>query len=414
MNRSFSKARRHRMRVAWLVWCVAAIFVLFQFFLQLSSGVILAVVMKSLSLNSFSVGVLMSSYYYIYVILQAPAGALIDRYGPRAILAGGAFFVGLGCVIFSSASLYSLAIFGRILMGAGASFAFVGCMHVVSVWFPSRRFALMTAIVETAGMIGAIGGNFWLADFIHRFSWQTCLFSAGIFAFGLSLFLYLFVKNSPKKKFLPDATILPPRFWQSISSLILQPVLWINGLYSGALFGVVTVFIAMWAIPFFQCAYGLHLRAASMLASMLYLGIAIGGPLLGFLDARTNWRRQLMMFNALFTAACLLCVIYAIGLPLWVIASVLFFAGIGTSSYVLSFAYVNTVAKPGNRSAAIGFTNMLCVVIAPIFQPVVGFFLTYFNHAAVNLSAVSHFQWAVTVVPLMLLCASVSVLWLPE
>ena len=79
----------HRQTVnvrAWMVWFVSLCFVLFQFFLQLSSAEMIGGLMKSFSLNASGGSLLAGSYYYVYVLLQSPAGMMIDRYGPRRVL----------------------------------------------------------------------------------------------------------------------------------------------------------------------------------------------------------------------------------------------------------------------------------------------------------------------------------------
>lgn len=401
------------MRIAWTVWFFAAVFVLFQFFLQLSSGVIVQAVMKSFALTPFGGGLLMSSYYYIYVLLQTPAGLLMDRYGPRWILGTGAFFVGIGCLLFSSGTVFSLALLGRVLMGAGASFAFVGCMHVVSIWFPARRFAFMTAIVETAGMAGAISGNFWLAGVVHQLGWQRCLWFSAIFAFVLSIGLFLFMRNAPYSKKGVKKNMASFAFFEGLKKLLRNPVVWINGVYSGAMFSIVTVFIALWAIPFFQLAYHMHLWTASAIACALYVGIAVGGPLLGWLDSKTRWRRTLMLINA-FAAAFCLCVVI-VGQPLsWVwMVLMLFVTGICASSYVLTFAIANEIAPVPLRATAIGFTNMLCVAFAPLLQPLIGFLLTHLSQWGVT-SAVHQFQMSLVLLPLFLIVSGVLAIFLPQ
>src|ERR1700722_3069764 len=90
-------------RLAWIVWGTSAVFLLFQFFLQLSSADIVGGLMESFALNALGASVLASTYYYIYVTLQAPAGILVDRFGPRLLLALGAFVCAIGCLIFSTA-----------------------------------------------------------------------------------------------------------------------------------------------------------------------------------------------------------------------------------------------------------------------------------------------------------------------
>ncbi|WP_309567576.1 MFS transporter [Coxiella-like endosymbiont] len=117
--------------------------------------------MKSFSLSAFGGGILASSYYYIYVMLQTPAGLLIDRFGPRRLLSLGALICAFGCLLFGSAHLLIWAIIGRLLMGFGAAFAFVGSLNVIAKWFPPKRFVLMAAVAETIGMSGTLVGGFF-------------------------------------------------------------------------------------------------------------------------------------------------------------------------------------------------------------------------------------------------------------
>ena len=72
-----------------VVWFTSLIFVLFQFFLQLSSAQIVTGLMQSFTLSAFGAGLLASMYYYVYVTLQIPSGMLVDRYGPRRLLTVG-------------------------------------------------------------------------------------------------------------------------------------------------------------------------------------------------------------------------------------------------------------------------------------------------------------------------------------
>lgn len=409
----FKKARRYRMRIAWSVWFFAAVFVLFQFFLQLSSGVIVSAVMESYSLDAFGAGLLMSSYYYIYVLLQAPAGGLIDRYGTRWVLCLGAFCVSMGCILFAEAQSFAFALAGRVMMGGGASFAFVGCLNVASLWFPSRRFAFMAAIVEAAGMIGAITGNYWLADTIHHIGWQRCMLFAGIFALFLSFALFMFVRNSPRRKSVPRAHILAPSFFTGVKQLASKRILWINGIYSGAMFSIVAVFAALWAIPFLRMAYHLDLRMASAIASTLYVGVAVGGPFLGWLDSRLPWRRPIMIFNAFLSASCLILAVFLTTLPLVLVGVCLFFAGVCASSYVLTFAIANEIPHPAYRATSIGLTNMLCVFFAPILQPLVGFLFTHYQEWHWFAGETMQFQWAIMIIPLFLTISGFLAIFLP-
>lgn len=402
-------ARKKRMRLAWSVWFVAAVFVLFQFFLQLSSGEVISALMKTFALSAFGGGVLVSSYYYIYVLLQTPVGILLDRYGPRGALSWGALLVCLGGLIFATAKTVLFALLGRILMGAGSAFAFVGCLNVISIWFPVRRFAFMAAIVETAGMFGAIIGNFWLANCIEKIGWRRCMLIASVFAAILSFFLVLIVRNAPRKKKLPAKNGVRPSIRIGFKKLLRNPIIWLNGIYSGLMFSIVTVFIALWAIPFFEWSHHLDLVKATIVTSALYVGVAVGGPIIGWLDSRTRFRKQMMVFNAFFASACLFIVIFDTQLSLPLIAVFLFLTGMCASSYVLTFAIANEIASPENSAMCIGFTNMLCVAFSPVLQPLVGFLITYLDGKTHY-----YFQWAMSVVPFFIVIAAVIGFFLPQ
>lgn len=414
---AFKSARKKRMRMAWSVWVISAVFVLFQFFLQLSSGEIIGGLMKTFALTAFGAGVLVSSYYYIYVLLQVPAGMLMDRYGSRGILSAGALTVCAGSLLFATAKSAYLALLGRVLMGGGSAFAFVGCLNVISIWFPARRFAFMAAIVETAGMAGAISGNFWLADVISKWGWQQCMLFAAIFAGVLSLFLFLIVHDAPRRKNRVIVGKNATALWQGLKLLLKKPVVWINGVYSGLSFSIVTTFTALWAIPFLEVSHHIHLLQANMVDAVLYVGVAVGGPILGWLDSRTNWRRTIMIVNALFSASCLFAVIFISNLPLVAVAILLFFAGVGASGYVLTFAIANEIAAENNRATCIGFTNMLCVSFAPVLQPLIGFLVTWMNHrdglSEVLSQSIPHFEWAMSVIPFLMVFAAGLAYFLP-
>jgi MFS family permease len=319
----------------------------------------------------------------------------------------GAFIVCIGCLIFSLAKTLLFALLGRVLMGGGAAFAFVGCLNIISIWFPARRFALMAAIVETAGMLGAIIGNFWLANCIEKIGWRDCLIFAGIFAGILSFFLVMVVRNGPRKK-LSSAIVARTSLRAGLKKTIRNPVVWLNGVYSGLMFGIVTVFIALWAIPFFEFVHHVDLVQATMTASALYVGVAIGGPILGWLDSKKNWRKRMMISNAFCASILLLVVVFGTQLSLITIGVLLLLTGMCASSYVLTFAIANEIATADNRATCIGFTNMLCVIFAPILQPFIGFLITHLKNMH------DYFQWSMSVVPMLLLVAAAIGFFLPE
>ena len=398
-----------------LMWAISVSFVLFQFFIQLSSGEIVAGLMHSFQLSAFGASVLASAYYYVYVSLQTPAGMLMDRFGPRRLLTAGAFVTAVGSFCFAMSANLWLALVGRLLMGGGSAFAFVGALNVISRWFPVERFGMMVSVSETVGMLGNIVGAVVFASLIIHFGWRDCMLATAFIALLVSVLLWTIVRDMPKNV-VGITQQVPQKFWEDLRALIRQPLLWVNGCYAGLVFSVASVFLALWGVPFLQYTHNYSLVAATTVDDTAFFGVAFGCLLFGYLDNRfPTKRRQFLVSGALLAASMLSVVIFIPGLPSPLLVLVMLLLGIAVGTYVLTLALANEIAATSVRATSVGFTNMLTMVMAPIFQPLVGLLLkTLEQHARVSHPLVSHYQVALLILPILLLCAAVLGCYLPN
>ena len=363
---------------AWLVWAVSALFVLFQFFIQLTSGEMVAGLMRSFQLDAFTGGVLASSYYYIYTVLQAPAGLLVDRFGARRLLTAGAVVLSFGCWLFASSVAVGWALLGRLLMGCGASFAFVGCLNVISNWFPVRRFGIMVSIAEVMGMLGSALGGLGLAAVILHCGWRWSMLAAAALSAVMALLLWVTVRDRPDcKRVVPRAALR--EFVPDLSSLLRSRVVWCNALYSGLIFTIMTVFVALWAIPFVQKAHGVTLFTASAVCDMTFMGAAVGCPLLGYWDSRFACRRQLLVLFPVLAAVLMAVIVFGDVRSIGLLACLFGLLGVSVSSYMLTFVIGHQVATAKTKGVSNGFVNMFSVGTAPLLQPLVGYVADVFS-----------------------------------
>ncbi len=364
---------------AWGMWAAAQLFALLQFSLQLSSGAMVGDLMNTFALTACGGGILSSVYYYIYVSLQTPAGILLDRIGPRRILSAGALLCGIGCYLFAEASSLELAIIARMLMGGGAAFAFVGMLTVLVRWFPVQRFSLMVGLVESLGMLASMGGGYYLAVVIDGMGWRSCMHGMALILFFIAPLLWLVIRDEPVLQDAPAGSLarlsrhVPfADFWQALKKLLKNKQAWANATYSGLCFGVLSVFGALWGVPFLRLQYHLELTTAVFLANLLFAGAAIGCPLMSYLDTRFSSRSHLLAGGALLTGICLALIIFVPHLSFFMLGSLLLLAGVFCSTYVVSFAVGKEIVEPALHSTSMGFVNTLSVATAPLFQPLVG------------------------------------------
>lgn len=394
---------------AWCVWAVSATFVLFQFFVQLTAGEMVSGLMQSFHVNAYHSGLIASSYYYIYMLLQAPAGLLVDRFGSRRLLSAGALVLSLGCLVFALAPKVWVAIVGRLLMGAGASFAFVGCLNVTANWFPVKRFGIMVAIAEVFAMLGSAFGGLGLAAAIIHYGWRQSMLCTAVIGVGISALLWRVIRDRPPGKLAPAGSASLRQFIPDLKRLMNSGLLWCNAIYSGLMFTIITVFIALWAIPFIETAHHLHLIMASGVCDMTFVGAAIGCPLMGALDARLPIRRALLVLMPWVSALMMSFIVFVPGLPLWAVYFCFLLLGIGVSSYMLTFVIGHQLATEKTKGVANGFVNMFAVGMTPLLQPFLGYCIDHGSgcgaHCQVSMLTLCSYQYAFGILIVGLLLA---------
>lgn len=401
----------------WIIWSISALLLQLQFSLQLTSGQMISGLMQSFSVTAFGGSVLASSYFYVYVLLQAPAGMLMDCYGPRKLLTIGSIIVFIGGLIFSGAHSFSLALLGRLLMGTGSATAFVGSLNLIARWFPSERFAFIVGIAETIGMIGAIICGSLLATLVESVGWRDSMFAAAILALFIGMLIFIIVRDAPKELLIVKKP-LNREFWHDARRLLSLKVTWINGIYSGLTFSVVTVFVALWGIPYLQVTHHLNLLQATLVVNLVFIGVGIGTPTFGWLDEYYDQRKLILFLAPLVSAVLLFVAIFLPALPLPVVGILMIAIGFACSSYVLPFTIAKEIAEENTLTTSIGITNMLCMILVPILQPLIGWLLNFLTKSHENLTVYSysvlHYQEALSVIPALTLIACVLAYWMPK
>jgi len=404
----------HRMR-PWAMWVVGLCFILFQFSLQLSGGVMVNQLMHSFTISALGASLLTSSYYYIYVLLQIPAGMLVDKLRPRRLLTFSALICSIGCLVYSHAHEFAFAELGELLMGAGTSMAFISTLYLVGKWFPPHRYALMVGMTEMAGVFGAILADITLAHVVSTFGWRNGIFAAAGIAAIISLLCWTIIRDAPRHELKHPKPFDGKAFISNVGKLLANPKAWFNGIYTGVMFSLITVFVALWGIPYMAISHQLSLMQATMVCTMMMVGLSAGCPLMGWLCGRLHRRRPILVANALICALLMAIVIYCPAINVYVDAVLLFMTGFFSSVYVFNYTIGYEMAPVNAKSTSIGFVNTLGVITAPVFQPIVGLILYLIARGhAHQIYTVLDYQIALTLLPACLIIAAILAIFIPE
>ncbi|MEE3003155.1 MAG: MFS transporter [Pseudomonadota bacterium] len=399
---------------SYFIWFISVLCLLFQFLLQFSSGMMTNQLMDTFHLTAARAGFLAGSYYHIYVLLQTPAGFLTDRLGPKNLLSYGCIICCIGCLTFASAKSFLLAEVGRIMMGGGLSFAFVGMVFVTATVLPANVFSLMMGVAETFAIFGTLICELYLAVYLETIGWRTFIAISGLVALFLSLLSWYFLpgnKQQDNSEEVARQKLSLNEVFSQLGDLFLNPVAWANGIYAGFMFAILTTFHGLWAQPFLVEAYHLSEVTSAHYTSLMLLGALFGFPISGWIGGIIYETRYLLSASSLLNAILLFSVLSFTTMSHTVLAGILILIGFFTGPYILCYSIAHNIVPAGSKSTSIGFTNTLAVVTAPMMQPLVGYLLDVISGPKHH--TVLDFQLALGVIPLCLLVGSILACFLP-
>jgi MFS family permease len=361
---------------AWLIWLLSAIFMFYKYALEVSPSVMTEMLMKAFSITGVDLGNLAASYFYAYLLLQIPAGLLLDHFGPRKTTSVAIALCALGSFMFAKADSFLIALAGRFLTGAGAAFAAVNCLKLIANWFPFRLFAFMTGLMMTIAMLGAVGGQAPLSAFIEKMEWRPALEIIGLGGFALAAIFWIIVRDQSPDH-IREKHIAPPKasFSFSLKKILTNSQSWWLSLYSGLAFAPVMVFGGLWGVGFLSQAFSLSKNLSAQMISLIFIGFAIGAPIFGLFSDWLGKRRIVMFWGTAFSLVSITLIIYAPTLAFYHLAFLLFLFGFSISSFLLCFTMICEIHTPLLAATAIGFMNAFDALLGALSDPLTGKFL---------------------------------------
>jgi len=356
------------------IWVIAASFFLYEFFLRTFVGSIADEIIRTLHLSAEELSIIGGAYFITYGIMQIPVGILIDTFGVKKLLSFAALICSLGVLVFSIAHQMTTAFIGRLLMGFGSSFGFVCLLSLSLNWFPRKHFGLLVGLAQLLGAIGPILAGAPLVLILYKFHDNWRIVSTGIAAIGIliTILIVLFVQNKPaipsyKIRYLEIKT--PIRI--NLLSLIKNFQAWWIVLYSSAVNTSLALLGIVWGTPFLE-SKGLSQPQAALITSFIWIGFALGCPLLGFISDRTKRRKIVLIICALIGALSTLYLIVYTGNNSIILGMIFILLGVSATGQSVAFAIISEHVKTKVHATAFGLNNAFIMLSSAFFIPFFG------------------------------------------
>lgn len=391
----------------WILWFVAALFYGYEFIHRVAPSILTFELRDTFAVNELQLGMLGSLYFYAYALCQIPAGFLIDKFGPIKPLIMASAILTLGSFLFATTSLTYLAYLSRLLIGAGSAFAFIGCLKIASHWLKKRSFPLIIGLTNLLGTIGALVGGTPLSYLTQQDGWR-CAMMEMTFGGLIITFLLLFFSKDPHPTSVKDKADQKQRYrFNSFIAIFKSKPIWILGLYSALLVAPVAALPEMWGVEFIKVAYQLPATHAAGITHTIFIGTALGGPLIGWLASFYKNKFQLMRLATLGALTMLCLFIYWIDLHHHSLYGILFCYGLFTANMLLCFATVTECAPKHYEGTAIGLLNTIIMAGGGIAQHLIGYLLHALRAQHDGFIMVIDYQIALSLLPLGLVFACI-------
>jgi sugar phosphate permease len=389
---------------AWFVWMAAVVFYFYEYMVRVAPSVMEQDLEVAFHTSSAALGTALGAYYIVYSPIQLLAGVLFDRFGGKKVLIPASLFVVLGCLFISlpSTNLSTLAM-GRVLMGLGSGFGFIGVMYLAAVWFNQKKLELISGLTTSIGICGALIGQAPLSRLTDTVGWQASWAYIALAGILCTLMLIFFVRETPtwgqSVRESRNENLSIKNFLYGLWCVCKNKQTWIIGFVACALYTPLVVFGDLWGVQYVRLITGITKAKASCVVGMLYIGWLIGGPLAGYVATLIGGRRKLFIVSCL-AASLILGIIFLLPVksPL-ALGILLFICGIKSSPQVLCFAASLEANPPFAKGSAIATVNMIVMLLGGLFQPIVGK-LMHSSNASYD---VDSFRFALTSLPLLAL-----------
>ena len=273
----------------WTMWALGGALYFYGFFQRIAPGVMVTELMRDLSMAASVLGNLSATYFYVYAAIQMPAGLLVDRYGTRRLLAGACAIAAVGSVVFAVAADAPTAFAGRLLVGIGAGFGWVGSLKIIADWFPAARFAQVSGLTLMLGLFGGLFAQGPLAAAIGAFGWRATVLAAAGIGVAVATMILAWLRDRRPPAEMPGERGL--NLLAGLRSAAGNRQVWIASLHGLSVNAPVNGVIGLWGVPYLVAAYGLTRQDAAWAASVVVVGWALGSPLAGYLSDRLRRRR---------------------------------------------------------------------------------------------------------------------------
>ncbi len=205
-------------------------------------------------------------------------------------------------------------------------------------------------IANSIGMIGMLLGGFCF-DYVKKEMGgeiSTCM--SLILTGYIGVVLYSFLKKRAKNR---------TQLSKALIWVLKDRHSWYFGFIAIGFYMATFVFATTWSSSFLMEVYGLSKERIEGISSLVFLGLGVGGPCIGYLSDRFSQRKAFVIILNAIALSSVGAVLYCSPMPIFLLGALFFITGVCSSGYLLLYTLAIDYNHPRVKGVTVTFISAL-------------------------------------------------------
>lgn len=193
-------AQKKQTIVRWKVFAIIFILVIINMIDRASLPIAMPIISEEFELSNTMQGLILSSFFWTYAIMQIPGGLLADRFGPRKVVTWSTVLWGIAQMMLAFCTGGISLLIARMFLGGSEAPVFPSGTKLNATWLRSSERARGATFMDAGGPLGAALGGIiisWLIIFFG--SWRLAFIIAGAATVALGVIAWLYLRDLPSQ-----------------------------------------------------------------------------------------------------------------------------------------------------------------------------------------------------------------------
>lgn len=200
MQNEYNNHQQHTTHVRWKIFALLFLLVVINLIDRISLSIGMPTIAKEFNLSVAMQGVILSSFFWPYTLLQIPTGWLIDKFGSRKIITVSTLLWGIFQTLAAITTNGLSLLISRVALGGAEAPLFPAGAKLNSIWLASAERGRGAVIMDCGGPLGAALGGLIIAHLIILLgSWRWVFAIAGATTIILSFIAWYYLRDNPQQ-----------------------------------------------------------------------------------------------------------------------------------------------------------------------------------------------------------------------